>query len=40
VDGPTYPPPIAYGPDEESPFDPEGELRANLEAGDFQDELQ
>jgi hypothetical protein len=38
VDGPTYPPPIAYGPDEESPFDPEGELRANLEAGDFQDE--
>jgi hypothetical protein len=38
VDEPTYPPPIDYGPDEQIPFDPEGEFGGCLEAGDFQDE--
>jgi hypothetical protein len=37
VDVPTYPPPIAYGPDEQLPFDPENEFGGCLEAGDFRD---
>ena len=38
VDAPAYPPRIVYGPDEQIPFDPEGEFEGCLEGGDFDDE--
>ena len=38
ADLPTYPPPIDYGPEEQIPFDPEGEFGGCIEGGDFQDE--